>query len=232
MRIKGIKRLAAAMLAAVLAVSAGIPLLSELMKITEMKGYAIDEREIRPGDRANLRFNLTWLNNSGKWREEHGASSGAYLRNKLRKEFFEGDPKDPKWGQFANSYCWCVANHVLWPEIGAVPVVRRISDLENRPRTADGREVDPFNFFYAALMLYYMSEPEHSGALYDKYTDTADYIIAKEGIGKSYEAGALTGDWAQDSVLLCSGPRFLYGGDFHPDSTGSSRIYEELNAPL
>ena len=232
MRTKGIKRLAAAMLAAVLAVSAGIPLLSELMKITEMKGYAIDEGEIRPGDRANLRFNLTWLNNSGKWREEHGASSGAYLRNKLRKEFFEGDPKDPKWGQFANSYCWCVANHVLWPEIGAVPVVRRISDLENRPRTADGREVDPFNFFYAALMLYYMSEPEHSGALYDKYTDTADYIIAKEGIGKSYEAGALTGDWAQDSVLLCSGPRFLYGGDFHPDSTGSSRIYEELNAPL
>ena len=179
-----------------------------------------------------LRFNLTYVNNNGNYRTQH-PNGGFYLRNRLRKEFIEGDAVDPLWDRISGHYCWCIANHTVSPKPGEIPIVYGVYDSINRPQVEENRTmIDEFNFYFAAVTLYYMSQPENRDSLYDKYDDLTQYIIAKSILGPTFEKGFLHGEWGFDNMACASSALEIYGNDFNPDTTGSTRIYDELNAPV
>ena len=110
------------------------------------------------------RISQIWLYNNGTARETTGSG---YLRNKARKEYLVGDASDPKWGQFANSYVFCVANHELWPTPGSIAYVEEVNTYDELPTSVDGRNpIDKYNFTFALLTMYYLSRPASTSSVY------------------------------------------------------------------
>ena len=186
----------------------------------------------KPGQYASaLTYQLTYVNNSGAARKIYSMQQGAYNRNMLRKEYFTGDASDSTFGKYVGKYIWCVANHTHHPPIGAHPSVVATYDASdvNRPRKRGTDErIDKFNFYVAALYLYYMSKPENRSSLTDKYADVTNYLMAKVAIAAAYEEGALKGEWEFDNMRVNSNLFEIYARDFNPDSVGSTRIYNEI----
>ena len=178
------KRRVALVLTAILLLSAGpLNLLREGILVT-----ALGADEIYPGEQTTLRFGMTWLYNNGNCRETTGSG---YLRNKARKEYLTGDTGDSRWGKFANSYVFCVANHELWPTPGSVAYVEEISTYDQLPYNVNNEQIDKYNFTFAMLAMYYLSSPASTSAMKDPYEETARYLIAKPKISLAYEGGYL-----------------------------------------
>lgn len=216
------KRRAALVLTAILLLSAGpLNLLREGIWMT-----ALGADEIYPGEQTTLRFGMTWLYNNGSCRETNGSG---YLRNKARKEYLTGDSSDSRWGKFANSYVFCVANHELWPTPGSVAYVEEISTYDQLPYNVNNEQIDKYNFTFAMLAMYYLSSPSSVSAMKDPYEETARYLIAKPMISLSYEGGyLLPHEYGYNWSAVNWNIETLYEEDFHPDTRGSSRVYQEM----
>ena len=141
------KRIVTLVLTLILVLGAGpLELLQESLTLV---GVAAETPN--PGEQTSLRFGMTWLYNNGTARETTGSG---YLRNKARKEYLVGDASDPKWGQFANSYVFCVANHELWPTPGSIAYVEEVNTYDELPTSVDGRNpIDKYNFTFALLTM-------------------------------------------------------------------------------
>ena len=217
------KRIVTLVLTLILVLGAGpLELLQESLTLV---GVAAETPN--PGEQTSLRFGMTWLYNNGTARETTGSG---YLRNKARKEYLVGDASDPKWGQFANSYVFCVANHELWPTPGSIAYVEEVNTYDELPTSVDGRNpIDKYNFTFALLTMYYLSRPASPSAMQDPYEETAKYLIAKPMISLSYEGGyLLPHEYGYNWSAINWNIETLYEGDFHPDTQGSSRVYEEI----
>ena len=216
------KRRVALVLTAILLLSAGpLNLLREGILVT-----ALGADEIYPGEQTTLRFGMTWLYNNGNCRETTGSG---YLRNKARKEYLTGDTGDSRWGKFANSYVFCVANHELWPTPGSVAYVEEISTYDQLPYNVNNEQIDKYNFTFAMLAMYYLSSPASTSAMKDPYEETARYLIAKPMISLSYEGGyLLPHEYGYNWSAVNWNIETLYEEDFHPDTRGSSRVYQEM----
>lgn len=217
------KRAGAITLAAVLLLTAGpLELLRDGLTLIVA---AADVPQL--GEQTTLRFGMTWLYNNGSARETTG---NGYLRNKARKEYLVGDPSDSKWGKYANSYVFCVANHELWPNPGSIAYVEAINTFDDLPWSqVIQAQIDKYNFTFAMLTMYYLSRPESTAAMQDPYQETARYLIAKPMVSLAYEGGyLLPHEYGYNWSTINWNIETLYEGDFHPDTQGSSRVYEEI----
>ena len=123
-----------------------------------------------------------------------------------------------------------MANHELWPAPGSIACVEEINTYDNLPKSVDQRTpIDKYNFTFAMLTMYYLSRPASTSAMVDPYEEVAKYFIAKPMISLSYEGGyLLPHEYGYNWSSINWNIETLYEGDFHPDTQGSSRVYEEI----